>query len=70
MLSESELRLAEALGDDVHSRLTASMIMGVRSTLTLLNVRRLLAGETAAEVYPTAVTEAVEAFDLLRSDIR
>jgi hypothetical protein len=58
--------LAAELGPDFRHRAAASMIVSVRNALIMENTRRLLAGETADAVYPAAVTNANEAFELLR----
>jgi len=68
-LSETEALLAAALGTDLRSRLSAAMILGVRHALTQENHRRLLDGETADEVYPSAVVAANDGFDLLESGL-
>jgi AcrR family transcriptional regulator len=62
-------QLAAELGPDFRHRAAAAMIVGARNALIMENTRRLLAGETADEVYPAAVANADEAFALLRSGL-
>ncbi|WP_426508957.1 TetR family transcriptional regulator [Dactylosporangium sp. McL0621] len=69
MLAESANELAAELGPDFRHRAAASMIAGVRNALVMENTNRLLAGESADAVYPSAVANADEAFALLRSGL-
>ncbi|MER7276868.1 hypothetical protein ABT369_20735 [Dactylosporangium sp. NPDC000244] len=65
ILSES----SDVLGSDFSHRAAAAMITGVRNALIMENTNRLLAGESADAVYPSAVANANEAFALLRSGL-
>nr|BFE64340.1 TetR family transcriptional regulator [Dactylosporangium thailandense] len=69
ILSESSDVLAVQLGPDFSHRAAAAMITGVRNALIMENTNRLLAGESADAVYPSAVANANEAFALLRSGL-
>ncbi|MFI5913876.1 TetR/AcrR family transcriptional regulator [Dactylosporangium sp. NPDC051541] len=62
-------QLAAELGPDFRHRAAAAMIIGARHALVTENTNRLLAGETADEVYPDAVANANEAFALLRTGL-
>jgi len=65
---ESEVLLAAELGErlgEVVARIAAAQIIGTLGALRLLNLQRLLAGETPAEVEPDALVNANIAFDIL-----
>ncbi|WP_079107229.1 TetR/AcrR family transcriptional regulator [Streptomyces sp. NRRL S-1521] len=70
----SERALAEALltahgGNTLEARLAAGQIVTVRRVLAEENMRRIKAGESAAAVWPDAVTSANRAFTQLRSGL-
>ncbi|MFF2957967.1 TetR family transcriptional regulator [Streptomyces sp. NPDC057963] len=65
----SEAVLARALGDRVRDRLAAGQIIAVLRILALENWRRIDAGETADQVYASAVEAAELAFVQLRSGL-
>ena len=69
VLAGTEQALAAELGPDFRHRAQAAMIIGVRHALVSENTRRLLAGATADALYPAAVHDANEAFDLLESGL-
>ncbi|GAB3989365.1 TetR family transcriptional regulator [Actinoallomurus acanthiterrae] len=63
--------LARCTGSaDVLAHVAAAQFIGARETLVARNVRRLLDGESADDVYPEAVADAESAFDLLETGLR
>ncbi|MFE9489876.1 TetR family transcriptional regulator [Streptomyces sp. NPDC006641] len=65
----SEAALARALGDRVRDRLAAGQIIAVLRVLALENWRRIDAGESAEQVYASAVESAELAFVQLRTGL-
>ncbi len=64
---DDEDALAAALGGDVTARLQAAQVIAVARVLARTTWQKLVAGRTADDVYPEAVTEADRAFALLES---
>jgi AcrR family transcriptional regulator len=64
MVGEEE-RLAAALGGGLPARLLAAQVMGVQRVLSEANRKEIIAGRTAAEVYPEAVRAAKRGFGAL-----
>jgi hypothetical protein len=64
---DDEEALAAALGGEVTARLQAAQVIAVQRVLARTTWQKLVAGRTADDVYPEAVTEADRAFALLRS---
>ncbi|GAA1001747.1 TetR family transcriptional regulator [Acrocarpospora macrocephala] len=69
MLDDEEA-LAAALGGDITARLQAAQVIAVQRVLARTNWQRLVAGQTADEVYPEAVADADRAFALLQTGTR
>ncbi|MFC4466245.1 TetR/AcrR family transcriptional regulator [Streptomyces xiangluensis] len=69
-LERSEEALARALGGDLEARLAAGQIVAVRRILAMENVRRMAAGERAAEVRADAVAAARLAFRQLEAGLK
>ncbi|WP_406204102.1 TetR/AcrR family transcriptional regulator [Kitasatospora sp. NBC_01560] len=64
-LLADELLAQDPDGDRIRARAAAALLLGVRTTLTTENQRRVLAGEPAAEVLPEAVENARRVFGLV-----
>ncbi|KIF75794.1 TetR family transcriptional regulator [Streptomyces sp. 150FB] len=67
--ARSEDALATALGGGLAARLAAGQIVVVQRVLALENVRRIAAGERAAQLHPEAVAAAESAFGRLRGGL-
>lgn len=59
--------LAGALGGDITARLQAAQVVAVQRVLARTNWQKLVAGQTADEVFPEAVRDADRAFALLET---
>jgi AcrR family transcriptional regulator len=64
---DSEESLAAALGGDITARLQAAQVIAVQRVLARTNWQKLVAGQTADEVFPEAVRDADRAFALLQT---
>ncbi|WP_326821150.1 TetR family transcriptional regulator [Streptosporangium sp. NBC_01756] len=53
----------------IAARVAAAQIMGVRNALVAENLRRILDGESADAVHPSAVANAEHAFDVLENGL-
>jgi AcrR family transcriptional regulator len=62
---DNEQALAAALGTDITARLVAAQVIAVHRVLARANWQKLVAGQAADEVYPSAVADADVAFALL-----
>ena len=62
---DNEETLAAALGGDITARLQAAQVLAVQRVLARTTWQRLVAGQTADDVYPEAVADADRAFALL-----
>ncbi|WP_218034169.1 TetR family transcriptional regulator [Acrocarpospora corrugata] len=67
---DNEESLAEVLRGDITARLQAAQVIAVQRVLARTNWQRLVAGQTADEVYPEAVADADRAFALLQTGFR
>jgi AcrR family transcriptional regulator len=65
-LTEDEEALASALGPGITARLRAAQVLVTHRVLARANWQKIAGGRTAGDVYPEAVTDADEAFALLR----
>jgi hypothetical protein len=64
---EDEESLADALGGDVTAQLLAAQVLAVQRVLARITWQKLVAGQTADEVYPEAAADADRAFALLQT---
>jgi len=64
---DDEEALAAALGGDLTARLLAAQVLAVQRVLARATWQKLVAGQSADDVYPEAVAEADRAFELLRT---
>jgi len=64
---DNEETLAAALGGDITARLQAAQVIAVQRVLARATWQKLVAGQTADNVYPEAVADADRAFALLAS---
>jgi AcrR family transcriptional regulator len=62
---DNEETLAAALGGDITARLQAAQVIAIQRVLARTTWQKLVAGQTAADVYPEAVADADRAFALL-----
>jgi AcrR family transcriptional regulator len=62
----NEEALAVALGGDITARLQAAQVIAVQRVLARTTWQKLVAGQTADDVYPEAVADADRAFALLQ----
>jgi hypothetical protein len=62
---DNEETLAAALGGDITARLQAAQVIAVQRVLARATWQKLVAGQTADDVYPEAVADADRAFALL-----
>ncbi|MFG1920617.1 TetR family transcriptional regulator [Cryptosporangium sp. NPDC048952] len=65
-VASDEEALAAALGDGLVAELRAAQILAVQRVLARNNWRELMAGRTAADLYPEAVVAAEAGFALLQ----
>ncbi|GAA1019924.1 TetR family transcriptional regulator [Acrocarpospora pleiomorpha] len=63
---DNEEALAAVLGGDITARIQAAQVIAVERVLARTNWQRIVAGQTADDVYPEAVADADRAFTLLR----
>jgi len=64
---DNEETLAAALGGDITARLQAAQVIAVQRVLARATWQKLVAGQTADDVYPEAVADADRAFALLQT---
>ena len=64
---DNEETLAAALGGDITARLQAAQVLAVQRVLARTTWEKLVAGQTADDVYPEAVADADRAFALLQT---
>ncbi|WP_427892504.1 TetR/AcrR family transcriptional regulator [Kribbella sp. GL6] len=64
-MDDDERALAEALGGDLAAELLAAQLLSTRRILAYRNWSAISRGQSATARYPTAVTEAEQAFDRL-----
>ena len=62
---DDEEALAAALGGDITARLRAAQVLAVQRVLARATWHKLVAGQTADDVYSEAVADADRAFALL-----
>jgi hypothetical protein len=58
---------ADDLGGDITARLQAAQVVAVQRVLARTTWQKLVAGQSADDVYPEAVADADRAFALLRT---
>ena len=64
---DNEETLAAALGGDITARLQAAQVIAVQRVLARATWQKLVAGQTADDVYPEAGADADRAFALLQT---